>query len=118
MQAEGKSGQRMLRTAYHVAAAAIFRPRQSWRRGAPERPVSPVVQENPPASPEARLVEARVSAGTSGAYRGPPGEELAAGPFTAEGTESKAVPWVRVRTCHRAPQRSTSLMLNPGASSV
>lgn len=49
-----------------------------------------------PASPEARLVEVRVSTGKSAAYHWPPGKELAVGPFTAEGTKSKAVPRVRV----------------------
>lgn len=118
MQAERKLGQRMLRTAYHVAAAAIFRPSNPGGMRAPECPVSRVVQENPPASPEAGLVEVGVSTGKSGAYHWPPGKELAVGPFTAEGIKIKAVLWVSVWTSHQALQRYTSLMLNPGGSSV
>lgn len=47
MQAERKLGQRMLRTAYHVAAAAIFRPSNPGGMRAPECPVSRVVQKIP-----------------------------------------------------------------------
>lgn len=91
-----KSGQGMLRTAYHVAAAAVFRPRQSWRRAGPRTSCQSRCSGKSPASPEAHLVEVRVSTGKSAAYHWPPGKELAVGPFTTEGTKSKTVPRVCV----------------------
>lgn len=61
MEAEGTSVQRTLRAAYHVAAAAVFRPRQS--QGSTEllkALAAPSHAGESPASPEARLVEVQV----------------------------------------------------------
>lgn len=96
--AEGKSGQRLLRAAYHVAAAAVSGPGNPG--GAPSyRPtvlLAPSRAEESPASPKACLVEVQA------AHREIRSSSLASSqgtncwPFTAEGVKSKAAPLVSV----------------------
>lgn len=61
MDAERKSGQRMLRAAYHVATEAIFGSGQSWRSTKIWNILSALsCLGESPASPDACLVEVQV----------------------------------------------------------
>lgn len=94
MEAEGKSGQRMLRAAYHVAAAAAFRPKQSWRSPALSMVVlAPSRTEESPANLEACLIEVQAVHREIRSSLLASRQEANCWPFTAKGVRSKAAHW-------------------------